>query len=94
MCVEKIGPTASSGVSFKYVNGRFMAPEVLSSTVGPPADVWAAGVMAYQLLCGFLPFDDRCAPCQIPTAMQLPRPICFEDRKLMSSSYYVVVCLR
>ena len=39
-----------------------MAPEVLSSRVGPPSDVWAAGVMAYQLLSGRLPFDDRRTP--------------------------------
>ena len=37
---------------------RFMAPEVLSSKVLPASDVWAAGVLAYQLLCGSLPFDD------------------------------------
>ena len=37
----------------------FMAPEVLSSKVGPEADVWAAGVMAYQLLTGRFPFDDK-----------------------------------
>jgi len=40
----------------------FMAPEVLSSRVGPEADVWSAGVMAYQLLCGRLPFDDAANP--------------------------------
>ena len=37
----------------------YMAPEVLSSKVGPEADLWAAGVMAYQLLTGRFPFDDR-----------------------------------
>ena len=37
---------------------RYMSPEALSSEVYPASDVWAAGVMAYQLLCGFLPFDD------------------------------------
>lgn len=37
----------------------FMAPEVLSSEVYPVSDVWAAGVMAYQLLSGTMPFDDR-----------------------------------
>ena len=37
----------------------YMAPEVLSSRVGPEADLWAAGVMACQLLTGRFPFDDR-----------------------------------
>lgn len=37
---------------------RFMAPEALSSKVGPPSDIWAAGVMAYQLLSGAFPFND------------------------------------
>jgi calcium-dependent protein kinase len=40
----------------------FMAPEVLASKVGPEADVWAAGVMAFQLLSGRFPFDDRSSP--------------------------------
>lgn len=38
---------------------RYMAPEVLSSEVYPESDVWAAGVMCYQLLSGFFPFDDK-----------------------------------
>jgi len=37
----------------------FMAPEMLSSSVTPAVDVWAAGVMAYQLLTGDFPFNDR-----------------------------------
>lgn len=37
----------------------YMAPEVLGSEVYPVSDVWAAGVMAYQLLSGYLPFDDK-----------------------------------
>ncbi|KAF6254545.1 hypothetical protein COO60DRAFT_312479 [Scenedesmus sp. NREL 46B-D3] len=36
----------------------YMSPEVLSSAVEPASDVWAAGVMAYQLLSGRFPFDD------------------------------------
>ena len=40
----------------------YMAPEVLASKVGPEADVWAAGVMAFQLLSGRFPFDDRSCP--------------------------------
>jgi len=40
----------------------FMAPEVLSSQVGPASDLWSAGVMAHQLLTGRLPFDDHGNP--------------------------------
>ena len=41
---------------------RFMAPEVMSSEVYPSSDIWAAGVMTYQLLTGQMPFDDRRRP--------------------------------
>ena len=36
----------------------FMAPETLRSEVFPASDVWAAGVMAHQLLTGRFPFND------------------------------------
>ncbi len=39
-----------------------MAPEVLSSEVTPASDIWSAGVMAFQLLTGRFPFDDRRNP--------------------------------
>ncbi|GIL70760.1 hypothetical protein Vretimale_3845 [Volvox reticuliferus] len=37
----------------------YMAPETLRGDWYPASDIWAAGVMAYQLLCGRFPFDDR-----------------------------------
>jgi len=40
----------------------YMAPEMLRSEVVPASDVFAAGVMAYQLLAGRFPFDDRDSP--------------------------------
>jgi calcium-dependent protein kinase len=41
---------------------RFLAPEALSSNWSTKSDVWAAGVMAYQLLTGRLPFNDKRNP--------------------------------
>lgn len=37
----------------------FLAPENLDSEFYPASDLWSAGVMAFQLLSGFMPFDDR-----------------------------------
>ena len=57
------------------VESRYMAPEALSSEVFPASDMWAAGVMAYQLLCGFLPFDDarnRESPALSQACTRLP----------------------
>ena len=34
----------------------YIAPEVLRQSYGFPADVWSAGIVAYQLLTGRLPF--------------------------------------
>ena len=36
----------------------YMAPEIVSKIeyAGPPADVWALGVLLYALLCGCFPF--------------------------------------
>ncbi|EFJ45485.1 hypothetical protein VOLCADRAFT_105941 [Volvox carteri f. nagariensis] len=40
----------------------YMAPETLRGDWYPASDIWAAGVMAYQLLSGQFPFDDRRNP--------------------------------
>lgn len=37
----------------------YMAPEVIERNYNSPADVWSAGVVAYQLLSGRLPFTDK-----------------------------------
>ena len=36
----------------------YMAPEIVSKSEysGPPADIWALGVLLYALLCGKFPF--------------------------------------
>lgn len=38
-----------------------MAPEIVSKREfrGPPADVWALGVLLYVLLCGKFPFKGK-----------------------------------
>ena len=37
----------------------YMAPEVLEGHYGPQCDMWSIGVMLYQLLSGYLPFEAR-----------------------------------
>lgn len=46
----------------------YMAPEMIEEGVaGPPADVYAAGIVLYELLCGVTPFTGR-APLAIMRA--------------------------
>lgn len=35
-----------------------MAPEIVTKQEysGPPADIWATGVLLFALLCGFFPY--------------------------------------
>jgi hypothetical protein len=53
---------------------RYMAPEQADGRddIGPPADVWALGVMLYRLLTGAMPF-------QSPSLVDLLHQICREE---------------
>jgi serine/threonine protein kinase len=39
----------------------YMAPEIVTKKeyLGPPADIWALGVLYYALLCGKFPFKGQ-----------------------------------
>ena len=62
----------------------FLAPENLDSEFYPASDLWSAGVMAYQLLSGFMPFDDR-RNRRSPMLSQVMHPITM-DRVLPSTT--------
>lgn len=64
----------------------YMAPEVLASKVGPEADVWAAGVMAFQLLSGRFPFDDRSCPAS-PSLAKIWKSILTDKVAMKGSSW-------
>lgn len=64
----------------------FMAPETLSSQTYPASDVWSAGVMCYQLLCGYLPFDDRRNP-NAPGLSTVWHAILTEEPSMKRSSW-------
>ncbi len=52
----------------------YMAPEIVSKKdyAGPPADIWALGVLYYALLCGRFPFKGS-------NDKELYRKICKSD---------------
>ena len=39
---------------------HYMAPEVISSKGHSfPVDIWALGIILYELVCGYMPFDSK-----------------------------------
>ena len=67
----------------------FMAPEVLNSQTYPSSDIWSAGVMAYQLLSGYLPFDDVRNP-NAPALSIIWRGILTEEPSFRRSAWHNV----
>jgi calcium-dependent protein kinase len=63
-----------------------MAPEVLRSEVYAASDLWAVGVMAYQLLSGKFPFNDKQNPYN-PSLSKVWKSILTDDLKLSGSAW-------
>jgi len=82
-----LGHVTNTAVGTPY----YMAPEQVqdSSKVGPAADIWAFGVVAYECLTGRRPYDDvsipmllaRIVTCQRPAAASTLAsvPVSFDD---------------
>ncbi|CAK0783368.1 hypothetical protein CVIRNUC_006567 [Coccomyxa viridis] len=64
----------------------FLAPENLDSEFYPASDLWSAGVMAFQLLSGFMPFDDRRSRGS-PALSQIWKSILTEEPDFGSSAW-------
>jgi len=79
--ISKVAWLASSGPAAARANAPlgspfYMSPEQMhSKDVGPETDIWALGVILYELLTAQLPFDgDNVAEVVLNVASELPRP--------------------
>ena len=64
----------------------FMAPETLSNEVYKASDIWSAGVMAYQLLTGKFPFNDKRNPYE-PALSQVWKSILTEPLNMSEARW-------
>ena len=71
---------------------RYMAPEQWDSTsVGPPADVWSAGVMLYELLTDEAPFQAHTLPDLMrKIKTEAPLPLSARDPRIPAAVSDVV----
>jgi serine/threonine protein kinase len=71
----------------------YMAPEIVSKIEysGPPADIWAMGVLLYALLCGKFPFkgaNDKELYSQICSSeLQFPDHVSAQARKFLKKLF-------
>ncbi|KAG2441940.1 hypothetical protein HXX76_003545 [Chlamydomonas incerta] len=63
-----------------------MAPEQLSGKTEPASDIWSAGIMAYQLLSGGVPFDDVKNP-KSPALSLVWRAVVTQEPKFMGRAW-------
>jgi len=56
---DKEAVKAYHGLSEKWGTPHYFAPEMLWKAYGPQVDMWALGVVLFQLLCGKYPFYAR-----------------------------------
>lgn len=64
----------------------FLAPENLKYQYHCKSDIWSVGVLAYQLLCGKMPFNDRENPYQ-PSVAKIWHEVLFEEPKFTSTRW-------
>jgi calcium-dependent protein kinase len=67
----------------------FMAPETLQNEVYKSSDIWAAGVMAYQLLTGKFPFNDKKNPYN-PSLSQVWKSVLSDPLNMSDSRWHGV----
>lgn len=79
----------------------YMSPEALGKRFGPKSDIWSIGVMAYHLLVGSFPFNDKQNPYE-PSLAKIWYSIFNEEPSFQSTlwkeisddaKHFVKVCL-